>query len=91
MDTEQVKKLAHLARLNVPENELETVAKDIGAIIGFVDVVQTAELSEENAQERESVNIFRDDIVEPIGSAHDLVEAAPLHKDHFVQVAKVIE
>ena len=91
MDTEQVKKLAHLARLTVPENELEAIAKDIASIIGFVDVVQTVELSDISNAERESVNVFRNDSVIPIESAHDLVEAAPLHKDHFVQVAKVIE
>ena len=91
MDTEQVKKLATLARITVPYSELETAAKDIGAIIGFVDAVQRVKLSEATAEDRESVNVFRDDAIAPIETAHDLVEVAPLHKDHFVQVAKVIE
>lgn len=35
-------------------------------------------------------NVARADEVAPLESAYDLVEAAPLHKDGFVQVPKVI-
>ena len=91
MDIEQVKKLAHLARLNVPEEELAGVAADIGNILGFIDQIQKVELGDISAPTNQSVNIFRDDVVAPIEPVYDLVEAAPLHKDHFVMVPKVIE
>jgi len=91
MDIEQVKKLAHLARLNVPEEELAGVASDIGNILGFIDQIQKVELGDISAPTNQSVNIFRDDVVAPIEPVYDLVEAAPLHKDHFVMVPKVIE
>jgi aspartyl-tRNA(Asn)/glutamyl-tRNA(Gln) amidotransferase subunit C len=89
MDIEQVKKLAHLARLDVPETELAHVASEMGAILGFVDEIQKVQIDSTQSTARE-LNVFRDDIVAPINPAHDLVEAAALHQDHFVKVPKVI-
>lgn len=91
MEKEQIIQMAQLARLSVPESELEMLARDIGAMITFIDVVRNIQLPEVRSVDTEQVNIFRDDIVMPIESAHDLVEVAPLHTDHFVKVAKVIE
>ncbi len=89
MDIDQVKKLAHLARLDVPETELATVAAEMGTILGFVDEIQKVQIDGTDAKTAE-VNVFREDVVVPIMPAHDLVEAAPLHQDHFVKVPKVI-
>lgn len=91
MSGEQVRRLAALARLNVPEAELEATGKDIAAILGFVDTIQTAHLSDQVANETDLQNVFREDAVAPLSSAYDLIEAAPLHQDHFVKVPKVIE
>ncbi len=90
MDIDQVKKLAHLARLDVPEAELASVANEMGAILGFVDEIQKVKLDEAIEVVGET-NVFRDDVVAPIAPAHDLVEAAALHQDHFVKVPKVLE
>lgn len=91
MDIEQVKKLAHLARLTVPEAELAGVAADIGNILGFIDQIQKVDLGDVTTSNDNAVNIFRDDVIAPIPPVYDLVEAAPQHKDHFVMVPKVIE
>lgn len=91
MDTEQVKKLAHLARITVAEEELEGFSADIGAILGFVDRIREVSLDGIESREFDRVNILREDTVLPLSSVYDLVECAPLHKDHFVQVPKVIE
>lgn len=91
MDREQVQKLADLARLSVPESEIDGVAKDFGAIIGFIDQISKVEVGDVLNKGFESVNVFRDDIVNPIVPDHNLVEAAPQHQDGFIKVAKVIE
>jgi len=91
MDISQVKKLAHLARLNVPEDELAGVASDIGTILGFIDQIQQVELANVPEAGEQKVNVFREDSVAPITPVYDLVEAAPMHKDHFVMVPKVLE
>lgn len=89
MDIEQVKKLATLARLEVPAEELAVVAGEMGTILGFIDEIQNVDISADN-QQLGRVNVFRDDVVAPIEAQHDLVEVAALHQDHFVKVPKVI-
>lgn len=91
MTEEQVQYLANLARLAVPEDQLQSMAHDIGAIIGFVDQIQKASLGSDTIVEYEKENIFREDVVAPIHPKYDLIEAAPQHQDHFVKVTKVIE
>ncbi len=89
MNTDQVKKLAHLARLSVSDAELEALAKEMDSILGFVDEIQKVEIPD-MATVLGDTNIFRDDVVAPIVPTHDLIEAAPMHQDHFVKVPKVI-
>lgn len=84
-----VQKLAELARLSVPQDEKDKIAHDLEAIISFVDQVQSRDVSGD-AGDPERTNIFREDIVAPLGSAYNLVEAAPDHQDGFVKVPKVI-
>jgi aspartyl-tRNA(Asn)/glutamyl-tRNA(Gln) amidotransferase subunit C len=91
MNTDEIKRLANLARLSVPEAELATVGKDIAAILGFVDRIQAVQLGDQVDVHMDQQNVFRDDIVRPLLAAHDLIEAAPQHQDHFVKVPKVIE
>ncbi|MES2225085.1 MAG: Asp-tRNA(Asn)/Glu-tRNA(Gln) amidotransferase subunit GatC [Patescibacteria group bacterium] len=91
LTNEEIKRLATLSRLSVPEAELATVSADIANILGFVDTIQSVQLGDAVAETSDRKNIFREDAVAPIVPAHDLVEAAPLHQDHFVKVPKVIE
>ncbi len=88
---EDIKRLANLARLSVPEEEMESVGKDIVNILGFVDTIQSVQLSDQVSDMQDETNVFREDIVQPLQAEHDLIEAAPLHQDHFVKVPKVIE
>lgn len=91
MDIQQVKKLAHLARISVSEEELKGFATDIGNILGFIDRVRMVELSSTPDISGSDTNVFRDDTVSPIAPGYDLVECAPLHQDHFIKVPKVLE
>ncbi len=91
MNTDEIKRLANLARLSVPEQELEAVGKDVATILGFVDRIQSVQLDMDVQPATDKNNIFREDIVAPLAADHDLIEAAPLHQDHFVKVPKVIE
>ncbi|MDB5255121.1 MAG: aspartyl/glutamyl-tRNA(Asn/Gln) amidotransferase subunit [Candidatus Nomurabacteria bacterium] len=91
MNTDEIKRLANLARLSVPEAELETVGKDVSSILGFVDKIQAVQLDGQTQQSADKTNVFREDVVAPLAANHDLIEAAPLHQDHFVKVPKVIE
>ena len=90
IDSNTLNYLAQLARLTVPEEEKEQLAKDISNIVVFIDTIQKVDLSGSEEKTFIQKNVTREDIVAPLESAYDLVEAAPLHKDGFVQVPKVI-
>lgn len=90
IDSKTLDNLAHLAILTVPEEEKEQLAKDINNIVGFIDLIQKVELTSGEDKAFTQKNVTREDIVNPVGSVYNLVEAAPLHKDGFVQVPKVI-
>ena len=91
MKSEDIEKLSNLARVTVPKEELDSMSTDISNILGFIDTIQNVSIESRGESKTDKVNIFREDIVDPISPAHDLVEAAPLHQDHFVKVPKVIE
>jgi aspartyl-tRNA(Asn)/glutamyl-tRNA(Gln) amidotransferase subunit C len=90
IDSKTLDHLAHLARLTVPEEEKEQLAKDITNIVGFIDVIQKVDLVSAGEKTFTQKNVAREDVVNQLGSVYNLVEAAPLHKDGFVQVPKVI-
>ncbi len=90
IDSNTLNHLAHLARLTVPEEEKEQLAKDITNIVGFIDTIQKVTIPEMAEKKFTQKNVVRIDVVAPLDSAYDLVGAAPLHKDGFVQVPKVI-
>ena len=85
-----VQKLADLARVSVPKDEQESVSKDLETTVEFVDQIQSRDVSNVSTN-MEKVNVLREDVVDPLGSAYDLVEAAPSHQDRFIKVPKIIE
>jgi aspartyl-tRNA(Asn)/glutamyl-tRNA(Gln) amidotransferase subunit C len=91
MNQDEIKQLAQLARLNIPQSEMESVSKDIAAILGFIDTIQAIELDSQVIDSHNKQNIFRTDTVQPLAAAYDLIEAAPSHQDHYVKVPKVLE
>ncbi|HWC57971.1 MAG TPA: Asp-tRNA(Asn)/Glu-tRNA(Gln) amidotransferase subunit GatC [Candidatus Paceibacterota bacterium] len=90
LDAEALKKLADLARISIDEDELATLGGELDAMVAFVGVVQSRE-GESGESILDKENVFRDDAVAPLVSEYDLIEAAPLHRDHYVEVPKVIE
>lgn len=90
IDSKILNHLAYLARIDIPEEEKEQLAKDISNIVVFIDVVQKVELGSTEEKVFTQKNVAREDVVAPLESTYNLVEAAPLHQDGFVQVPKVI-
>ena len=91
MNSDTVTYLAELARLDIPESEKEGLIKDLESMISFVNRIQSVDIASAGVQTDKAVNVFRDDVVNAVISAYDLIEAAPDHQDHFVKVPKVLE
>ena len=93
MDTETVKRIAHLARIDVADSELDALADELGAIIGWVE--QLAEVDTNGVEPMTSVAEAtlprRADEVTDGGLRDDVLANAPDHEKGFYTVPKVVE
>lgn len=92
IDRKVVAHVAKLARIAVPENELDTLSKELAAIVGYVEQIQKLDLDDvpplsHGGNER---NVFREDeIAESLDQAAAL-QNAPARQGDFFQVPRVI-
>ena len=87
-----IEKLADLARIELKPEEKETLAKEIGGILGYIDQIKSAG-SKETKREKEPVrNVFRDDD-DPHESGADtlaLVAEFPRKEGNYLKVKKIL-
>jgi len=90
---EDIKKIAHLARLQVNEVEAEKLCHDIGNILNLVDQLQNANTQgvEPMANPMDATQILRADVVSETNKRDKLQKIAPLVEDGLFLVPKVIE
>ena len=93
IDANTVRRIAHLARIGVAEDEVEHLKGELNAILAFV--AQLSEVSVEGIEPMTSVTPMamkkRADVVTDGGIAGDVVKNAPASDDNFFLVPKVVE
>ncbi len=93
VDSDTVRRVAHLARIAVAEDEVESLRGELNAILAFVE--QLAEVEVEGVEPMTSVTPMamkmREDKVTDGGIADDIIANAPAHEHHFFVVPKVVE
>ena len=93
VDADTVRRIAHLARIAVAENEVEHLRGELNTMLAFVE--QLAEVNVENVEPMTSVTPMamkkRVDAVTDGGFAGDIVKNAPMSEDNFFLVPKVVE
>lgn len=93
VDADIVRRIAHLARIAVAEDEVENLKGELNAILAFVE--QLAEVKVEGVEPMTSVTPMtmkkRTDAVTDGGIADDIVKNAPMSEDNFFLVPKVVE
>jgi aspartyl-tRNA(Asn)/glutamyl-tRNA(Gln) amidotransferase subunit C len=93
VDADTVRRIAHLARIAVAENEVEHLKGELNAMLAFVE--QLAEVNVENGEAMTSVTPMamkkRVDAVIEGDLADDIVRNAPMSEDNFFLVPKVVE
>lgn len=87
---EDVERLAGLARLNVQQENTESLAKEMSDIVDFVSQVQ--EISGDADKNITHKNVFREDDNSHEESVHteDLLANAPSRKGQYISVPKII-
>ena len=90
---DEVKKLASLARISIPEEQTEKFAKEFEGILAYVGALDTLSLQEDSTHTVGEIHtVFRRD-----GEPHEtgmftekLVEAFPEKKDNYLLVKQII-
>ena len=88
---DEIKKLAHLARIEVTEEEVVQYAQDLESILGYVDQINNVDVSSVDSAPLQ-INSFRLD-----GNPHEsgqyiepLLADAPASQDGFYKVPKIL-
>ena len=93
VDADTVRRIAHLARIAVADNEIEHLRGELNAMLAFVE--QLSEVNVEGVEPMTSVTPMamkkRADAVTDGGIASDIVKNAPATADHYFLVPKVVE
>lgn len=93
VDADTVRRVAHLARIAVAEDEVAGLQGELNAILAFVE--QLGEVDVAGVEPMTSVTPMkmrqRPDKVDDGDIADDIVENAPATEDHFFLVPKVVE
>jgi aspartyl-tRNA(Asn)/glutamyl-tRNA(Gln) amidotransferase subunit C len=93
VDAHTVRRIAHLARIAVADDEVERLQGEINAVLAFVEQLQ--EVNVDGVEPMTSVTPMklkqRGDVVTDGGIADDIVKNAPATKDNFFLVPKVVE
>jgi aspartyl-tRNA(Asn)/glutamyl-tRNA(Gln) amidotransferase subunit C len=93
VDAQTVRRIAHLARIALTEDEIEPLQRELNAILTFVE--QLSGVSVEGVDPMTSVIPMqmkkREDKVSDGDLADDIVRNAPATEGHFFLVPKVVE
>lgn len=93
VDKNTVKRVARLARIALPEERLEPMAKELNAILAWVEQlneVDTASVEPMTSVIKMSLKM-REDVVTDGKIAGDVVLNAPSGEDNYFAVPKVVE
>lgn len=89
---ELLDKIAHLARLDIQEDEAEKLMTDMNVIIAWIDKlkeVNTEDIEPLTSMSHE-LNAFREDVVKQELTREDALKNAPRHDGTHYRVPKVI-
>jgi len=93
VDAETVRRIAHLARIAVADEEVEHLRGELNAILAFVE--QLSEVDVSAVEPMTSVTPIamkkRQDVVADGDIADAVVQNAPAREDHYFVVPKVVE
>jgi aspartyl-tRNA(Asn)/glutamyl-tRNA(Gln) amidotransferase subunit C len=93
VDSDTVRRIARLARIAVDDEELAAMAKELNALLAWVE--QLSEVNVDSVPPMTSVVEqklkMREDVVTDVGSAEDVLRNAPSSEEGFFLVPKVVE
>ena len=93
VDAATVRRIAHLARIAVADDEVEHLRGELNAMLAFVELL--GEVNIDGVEPMTSVTPMamkmRADVVDDGNIADDIVRNAPSTENHYFVVPKVVE
>ncbi len=92
ISSSDVRKVAKLARLELPEDQIETYTAQLEEILSYVEQLQEIDTKNIPPTTRavEVVNSMREDIVEVKHSREEIINQAPHREGDFFRVPKIM-
>jgi aspartyl-tRNA(Asn)/glutamyl-tRNA(Gln) amidotransferase subunit C len=92
IDKETVDKIAHLARLELADDEKEKLMGDMGKILDFMAKLNEIDTTgvEPLVYMTDEINVLREDVVKQEITHEEALQNAPKHDQNYFLVAKVI-
>ncbi|MAR08441.1 MAG: Asp-tRNA(Asn)/Glu-tRNA(Gln) amidotransferase GatCAB subunit C [Blastopirellula sp.] len=92
ISADDVRKVAHLARLDLPEDKIKTYTSQLESILDYVGQLQAVDTTDVPPTTRavEVVNVTREDGVQPTGVRDDILNQAPKREGDFYRVPKIL-
>ena len=92
ISSNEVKKVAQLARLELNESEIQKHAEQLENILGYIKQLEKINTDNIPCTTRaiEVVNVFRKDEKKDYQNSEELLDLAPSRENHFFKVPKII-
>tara|TARA_A100001388_G_scaffold222624_1_gene173416 strand:- start:239 stop:532 length:294 start_codon:yes stop_codon:yes gene_type:complete len=89
---EEVKKVAHLARLELNDNEINNHADQLEKILGYIRHLEAIDTDDVPCTTRaiEVINVFRKDEKKNYDCTEEILELGPSREDKYFKVPKII-
>ena len=93
ISADEVRWIAHLARLEMPKDELTILGRDLNAIVDYVNQLQAVNTDgvEPLAHTLDLENVFRDDEPRPSTPVDEILANAPRRNENFYAVPAVLD
>jgi aspartyl-tRNA(Asn)/glutamyl-tRNA(Gln) amidotransferase subunit C len=93
LSIDQVRWVAHLARLELADDEINALTRDLTAIVDYMNQLQSVNTDgvEPLAHAVALTNVFREDAPAPSLSVDQALSNAPQRKDEYYAVPAVLE
>ena len=89
---EDVRKVALLARLELPDEEIKLYTKQLEKILGYVEQLEKVDTEKVVPTTRavEVINVLREDSLEESSIREELLSLAPSREGDFFKVPKIL-
>ena len=92
ISADDVRKVAKLARLNLPDDKIATYTGQLESILGYVSQLEQVDTTgvPETTRAVEVTNVTRQDCVDPTPVREEILNQAPQREGDFFRVPKIL-